>query len=113
LKALIIINNFIHDLFTGLWASSLLVVYLLDAKARSPEGLLISPALHDVMRAFFWIGVGSIAVIFASGGLRLLYYRTEIAENGKLKKELLIVKHVLFTFIFIGGTYFAYLHSFS
>lgn len=113
-KALIIVNNFVHDLFTGLWASSLLVIYFLDKRARAPQGLLISPALHDVMRMLFWLGVISMAVIVASGGLRLLYYRTETAgEDEKIKKDLLIIKHVLFTFVFIGGTYFSYLHAFS
>lgn len=113
LKVSIIINNFAHDLSTGLWASSLLVISLLDRKARSLDGVLISSMLHDVMRVFFWIGVASIGAIFATGGLRLLYYRTESAEEEKLKKELLIVKHVLFTFVFIGGTYYAYLHAFG
>ncbi len=114
MKALIIVNNFIHDLFTGLWASSILVIYLLDRKARSVEGSPLIPTLHDVMRTFFWIGVISIIVISASGRVRLLYYRNgRTGDDEEIKKELLIVKHVLFTFLFIGGTYFAYLHAFG
>lgn len=114
LKALFVVNNFVHDLFTGLWASSLFVIYLLDAKARSLGGLLISSALHDVMRTFFRLGVASIAVIIVTGSLRLFYYRTEsIGDDREIKKELLIVKHVLFAVVFIGGTYLSYLYAFS
>lgn len=113
-KALVVVNNFVHDLSTGLWASSILVIYLLDMKTRSVTGLLVSSALHDVMKTFFWIGTASIAVILTTGGARLLYYRTESAgDEGQIKKDLLIVKHVLFTFVFIGGTYLAYIYAFS
>jgi putative copper export protein len=114
LKALIVVNNFVHDLFTGLWASSLLVIVLLNRKAKVPDSALVADSLHAVMRIFFWIGVASIAVIVVSGSLRMLYYRSGIsAEDEKIKKELLIVKHVFFTFAFIGGTYLAYVYAFS
>jgi radical SAM superfamily enzyme YgiQ (UPF0313 family) len=114
LKALIVVNNFVHDLFTGLWTSSLVVIVLLDRRADSPEGVLVASSLHEVMRIFFWLGVASIAVILASGSLRMLYYGPGIsAEEEKIKKELLIVKHVFFTFAFIGGTYLAYVYAFS
>jgi len=113
-KALVVVNNFVHDLSTGLWVSSIVVIYLLDMKTRSLVGLLVSPALHDVMKTFFWLGIASIVVILATGSARLLYYRTESAgEDGQIKKSLLIVKHVLFTFVFIGGTYLAYIYAFS
>lgn len=113
-KAFVVVNNFVHDLSTGLWASTILVIYLLDGKTRSVEGLLISPALHDVMRTFFWLGIAAIAIILATGGARLLYYRTEsIGGDREIKRNLLIVKHVFFTFFFVGGTYLAYLYAFS
>jgi len=113
-KALVVVNNFVHDLFTGLWTSSVLVIYLLHRKTRSPEGLLISPALHDVMRTLFWLGIASVVLIVLTGSLRVLYYRAEsIRGDREIKKQLLIVKHVLFTFVFIGGTYLSYLYAFK
>jgi len=113
-KALVVVNNFVHDLFTGLWTSSVLVIYLLHRKTRSPEGLLVSPALHDVMRTLFWLGIASVVLIVLTGSLRVLYYRAEsIRGDREIKKQLLIVKHVLFTFVFIGGTYLSYLYAFK
>jgi|GEM_PF-3488573 hypothetical protein len=113
-RAVTIVNNFVHDLFTGLWTSTVLVIYLLKKKTMGPGGMLISPALCDVMRFFFWLGIVSLAVTLTTGGLRLLYYRRDnIGDGGETKKKILIVKHVLFTVVFLGGTYLAYLYTFK
>jgi hypothetical protein len=110
----IIINNFIHDMVTGLWVSSVIVISLLKIKDGSSEGVFISAALHDVMRFFFWLGIASIVLILMTGSLRMLYFRREnAAHNRETKKKLLIVKHVLLTTVFIGGTYLAYLYAFK
>lgn len=106
---LIVINDFTHDLFTGLWASTILVIYLLDKKANFLQGILLASVLHDVMRVFFWLGIFSILVILITGIIRLINYRSE--DNGDLrqiKKKILILKHILLSAIFIGGTYLAY-----
>jgi hypothetical protein len=114
LKTLIVVNNFIHDFFTGLWASTLLVIYLLHRKIHSLAGMFDPAVLREVMRFFFWLGVASIVFILLTGGFRLLYYRTEsIGGDREIKKNLLIIKHVLLVFVFIGGTYLAYLYTFS
>ena len=114
MKILIIVNNFVHDFFTGLWASTLLVIYLLHRKMHSLTGSLDPTVLREVMRIFFWLGIASVVLILLTGSFRLLYYRTEsIGGDREIKKNLLIIKHVLFTFIFIGGTYLAYLYAFS
>jgi len=112
--AAVIVNNFLHDLFTALWASSILVIYLLSTKSRSTGWGPASSALYDIMKTFFWIGIFSITVILATGGFRLGYYRArDIGGDREIKRNLLIVKHVFFTFVFIGGTYFAYLRTFK
>lgn len=112
--ALIIINNFVHDMFTGLWVSSVAVIYLLKRKMASGEGPLLSPVLKDVMSFFFWLGIASIVIILMTGSFRILYFRRETAPHEReTKRKLLIVKHVFFTTVFIGGTYLAYLYAFK
>lgn len=113
-QSLIIVNNFIHDMFTGLWVSTVIVITLLKKKAGSLEGIFISEALHDIMRFFFWLGIASIVVILVTGSFRVLYFRrVTAAHERETKNKLLIVKHVLFTTVFIGGTYLAYLYAFK
>lgn len=113
-KWLIIINNFVHDLCTGIWASSILTIYLLEKKADSSGLEAFSLAFHDVMRWFFWLGLASIAVIIITGVLRLIEYRNEDSASGsdKVKDTVLILKHILLGTIFIGGTYLGYIYTF-
>lgn len=110
MKALLIINNFSHDLFTGLWTSSILVIWLLHAKAGAH--LQVAAELHDIMKLMFWLGICSLATVLGTGLVRFRYYRPETDGSEKVKKGLLILKHVLFTAVFSGGTFLAYCWSF-
>jgi putative copper export protein len=110
---LIIINNFVHDLFTGLWTSTILVIYLLDKKAVSAQEISLASSLQEVMRVFFWLGLFSILIIIISGIIRLRGYKLQNKiETGLLKKKILILKHILFGAIFLGGTYLGYIYAF-
>ena len=70
MKAFLIINNFAHDLFTGMWTSSVLVIYLLREQAHAQTQ--IAAELHDIVKLFFWIGIFSLAIVLGSGGIRFL-----------------------------------------
>ena len=111
MKAFFIINNFTHDLFTGLWTSTILVIYLLDKRAN-PAQTLLAAELHGVMRVFFWLGIFAIAIILSTGIIRFINYRSENEESERVKKGILIFKHILLGAIFIGGTYLAYRWTF-
>ncbi len=110
MKALLIINNFAHDLFTGLWTSSILVVYLLSERARVQTQ--VAAELHDIVKLFFWIGIFSIAVILGTGLVRFIYYRPANDGSETIKKGLLIFKHLLFAAVFTGATFLAYRWTF-
>ncbi|HUV50329.1 MAG TPA: hypothetical protein VMW78_04840 [Anaerolineae bacterium] len=106
---LIIINNFVHDLFTGLWISTILVIYLLGRKAGFAQGTSLATLLQDVINVFFWLGLFSILIIIITGIFRFFEYRSK--NSGvlePLKKKILIIKHILLGAIFLGGTYLAY-----
>jgi len=107
---LIIINDFAHDLFTGFWVSSLLVIFLLNNRIASfPLTSEAYSLIHSVMKMFFWLGVISISLIIATGIIRLQNYRkTSRKEIETVKTRALIVKHVILTVIFLAGTCFAY-----
>ncbi len=110
---LIVINNFVHDLFTGLWVSAFLVIYLLEKKAPFLQGAA-AEALRDVMKFFFALGIFSLVVIIITGIFRSLYYRHEEDKNmAAVKKKALIFKHILLGILFLLGTYFAYRYTFN
>ena len=110
MKAFLIINNFAHDLFTGMWTSTVLVIYLLHERAK--EQTQIAAELQDIITLFFWIGIFSTAVVFLTGGIRYRYYRPDGAGSEQVKKSLLIFKHALFIVIFSAGTFLAYRWAF-
>jgi putative copper export protein len=110
---LIIINNFVHDLFTGLWISAILVIYLLGKKAGLAQGTPLASSLQEVMKVFFWLGVFSILIIVVTGIIRLREYKFQNRGAAEpLKKKILLLKHILFGAIFLGGTYLAYIRAF-
>jgi putative copper export protein len=110
---LITINNFVHDLFTGLWISTIIVICLLEQKAGLAQETL-AEALKEIMRSFFWLGICFLLVTMITGVCRYLYYRSADENiSGTLKKRLLISKHILLGSILFGGTYLAYRFAFG
>lgn len=107
-----VINNFIHDLFTGLWVSSLLTILLLERKWNLRAEAQAASLLQEIKTFFFWLGLGSLAVIAVSGALRLLYHQTEKDKVGVFKNRALVVKHIVFGVCFPLGTYIAYRYTF-
>lgn len=106
-----IINNFAHDLFTGFWTSSILIIYLLRERAHATT--VIAAELHVIIIWFFWLEVISLAIVLATGGFRFLYYKPVSDDSEKTRKSLLIAKHLLFSVIFAGGAFLAYRWTFS
>lgn len=111
MKAFFIINNFTHDLFTGLWTSSILVIYLLSKSAKSQT--LLAAELHPIINVFFWLVIVSLAMVLGTGWIRFIYYRPENDGSEGIKKSLLIYKHLLLGAVFIAGTFFAYRWTYS
>ncbi len=107
---LIIINNFVHDLFTGLWCSALLTIYLLERKAPQAS----AETMKDLMKFFFVLGIVSLLVVVITGVFRSIYYRDGENETAAtIKKRALIVKHVFLGALFLAGTYLAYSYTFN
>lgn len=109
---LIIMNNFIHDLFTGFWVSTIIVIYLLKKQVPLIHGIP-SETFRDIMKVFFVLGVFSMIVIVVTGIIRTCYYRSiNDLDMENIKKKILIIKHILLGLIFIAGTYWAYSYAY-
>ena len=110
---LTIINNFAHDLFTGLWISTVLVICLLESKASSAQGTDLASSLRDVMKVFFWLGICSLLIVVITGIFRLVEYRSKYSSPSEpARKKILILKHILLASVFLVGTYLAYIYTF-
>ncbi|MDO8915577.1 MAG: hypothetical protein Q7W16_05790 [Coriobacteriia bacterium] len=103
-----ILNNFLHDMATGTWAACLLVVWLLSGRQAGMPGPA-AVAIADSMRAVFLLALAALAVIGATGGVRLRYWRRQSAGEPLVeKRRALLVKHGLFALIYGGGTVWLY-----
>lgn len=104
-----IVNNFFHDLASGMWAACVLVVFLLAIR-RVGVPAEAAAALQGVGVLMFWLAVGSLGVIVGTGVLRTLYWRSQHpADELPQWRRALFVKHALYVTVYAGGTFAAWI----
>lgn len=102
---LILINDFCHDLFTGLWFGSFVTLYILHRKATSGLDVSQTALMNDLTGIFFWLTFASLGAIIATGICRFFYYRDwDGIPVKEVKKRLLIIKHAVLGTSFLVGT---------
>lgn len=113
-RTLAILVGFLHDFAAGLWAASVLAVWWLH---RSPALPAAEAVLRPLMQQFFWIGVGCLLTVMATGAGRTFTYAYvgEVygPEAERLRRRMLIVKHVVLLAVFGSGTAFQYHMAFA
>ena len=105
---LILLNDFAHDLFTGLWFGSFVTMFVLHGRAGDPTldaGQLM--LLDELINVFFWATFASLGPIIMTGVFRFFYYRDWDGVAMKdVKKRLLIIKHAVLGSSLLIGTGF-------
>jgi putative copper export protein len=100
-----IVNNFLHDMATGVWAACVLVVWMLAGR-RVGMPAEAAAAVGDTMSSLFRLALAALVIIGATGGVRLGYWRRQTGANElSQKRRALLVKHALFAAIYGGGTF--------
>lgn len=114
-RAVTILIGFFHDFATGCWAATVLMVYWLDR--LSPETPETQSALEALEREFFYIGLGCIAIVLVAGVGRTFTYAYVGSVYGedaeRLRRQMLIVKHMILFCVFGAGTYWQYTMAFG
>lgn len=96
---LILINDFCHDLFTGLWFGSFVTLVVLRGKVGDPV------LLGELTHLFTILCLSSLIAIMLSGIFRFFYYRDwDGKDMAGIKKRLLKIKHALLGGSMLGGT---------
>ncbi len=111
-RLLYLINNFAHDLFTGIWFGTFVGILIVHAKAARHPDMPAESAIFisELNHYFFWLGVVSLLLVMITGWIRFLYRREwdALEAPGHFKKPVLIVKHILLGSAFIAGSFYAY-----
>jgi hypothetical protein len=105
-EQLTILNAFVHDVATGTWISSLILLSVFYAEARSPSwaaATALVPPLGAKFLRLTWI---SLVVILATGFVRMLTWKV-FGWTGDISRDrvrLLKIKHALLGVVFLVGT---------
>lgn len=102
MAVLIMINNYLHDLATAVFAVSALAAYFL---LRSQAAKEASDALFPVVMGLVRVGLFALAWTLAGGVVRALAYRHYewMEAAGRDQVPALILKHVILVSLVIAG----------
>ncbi len=106
LDRLTILNAFAHDVATGTWISSLILITVLAREIAKPEWSgagALGAALARKCMVLTWTSLG---VILATGIVRMLTWKV-FGWTGDVSRDrvrLLKVKHALLGIVFVAGT---------
>ena len=111
-KIAVVLNGFIHDFATGYWLSAMIALFFLHR--FQGEYPAVAELLGRIERFFFWNTIGAAATIFATGGMRTFTYVDNFygPEAEKVRRKMLVIKHVLLIITFGVCGYWAWTMAF-
>jgi hypothetical protein len=111
-KALTIFIGFVHDWAAGCWAATVLGVWWLS---RYSGTAAVSEILFELKKQFFYAGLFCVVLVFATGtGRTFTYVGNVYGEDAeKIRRKMLIIKHIMLLSIFGAGTCWQYFMTFG
>ena len=105
-EKLTILNAFAHDVATGTWIGTLVLLTILHDETQQPAWLLAAPLVPGLERKFLALTWVSLAVIGLTGVFRVVTWKlfgwTGDVERDRIR--LLKTKHALLGIVFAAGT---------
>jgi len=105
-EKLTILNAFVHDVATGTWIGSLVLITLVHGHVASPEWAAAAPLLPALLAKFMWVTWTSLAIIMLTGVVRMVTFKV-FGWTGDVARDrirLLKVKHAVLGVAFAIGT---------
>ena len=109
-KSAIVLNGFIHDFAAGYWLAAIVAITVLHREhGGRPEVIGI---ISGIEHLFFWQSVVAMLLILATGaGRTFTYVENWYGEDAeKVRRRMLIAKHVIL-FAFFGAGYLFVWHK--
>lgn len=103
---LIVLNAFVHDVATGTWLATLVLLTMLESEAGRPEWAPAAGLVSTLARKLMVLTWASLGTIAATGVVRLATFRAFgwTGDVAKDRLQLLKVKHALLGTAFLAGT---------
>jgi hypothetical protein len=105
-EKLTILNAFVHDVATGTWIASLVLISILHAETRSAAWAQAASLVPPLAHKFMILTWTSLAVIMLNGLVRMATFKV-FGWTGDVARDrirLLKVKHALLGIVFLAGT---------
>ena len=105
-EKLTILNAFLHDVATGTWIGTLVLLTILHHETAKPAWLLAGPLVPGLERKFLVLTWVSLVVIGLTGVFRMLTWKV-FGWTGDVERDrirLLKIKHALLGIAFTAGT---------
>lgn len=105
-ERLTILNAFLHDVATGTWIGTLVLLTILHRETQKPAWLLASALVPSLERKFLVLTWVSLGVILATGVVRMVTWKV-FGWTGDVERDrirLLKIKHALLGVVFAAGT---------
>ena len=111
-KTLTIFIGFVHDWAAGCWAATVLGTWWLS---RYSGTAAVGEILFELKKQFFYFGIACVIVVFATGtGRTFTYVGNVYGEDAeKMRRKMLIIKHIILLSIFGAGTCWQYFMTFG
>lgn len=103
---LTIVNAFVHDVATGTWISSLVLITVLHFETRKAAWSAAAHLVPPLASKFMLLTWASLAIILITGVVRMLTWKV-FGWTGDVSRDrvrLLKVKHAVLGVAFLGGT---------
>ena len=106
-KALTIFIGFIHDWAAGCWAATVLAIYWLQRQSVPVE---MSGIIFGLKKQLFYAGLICVTLVFATGAGRTFTYVEDVygQDAEKVRRKMLIIKHVVLLTVFGSGIFWQY-----
>src|SRR5690242_11801034 len=105
-EQLTILNAFVHDVATGTWIGTLVLISILHAETQKAAWVLASPLVPALERKFLVLTWVSLGAILLTGVFRMLSWKV-FGWTGDVERDrvrLLKIKHALLGIAFTAGT---------
>lgn len=107
-KAAIVLNGFVHDFAAGYWLALMVAIALIHRLHGShPE---VTAILNSIERLFFWQSIAAMVAIAATGAGRTFTYIENWygPDAERLRRRMLIIKHIVLLAVFGAGYFVVY-----
>ena len=105
-EKLTILNAFVHDVATGTWIGSLVLLSILHVQVATPAWAAAQHLARPLAAKFMWVTWTSLAVIMLTGVVRMVTFKV-FGWTGDVARDrirLLKVKHAILGVVFVAGT---------